>query len=58
VVQSIQDLEELPEGAISNYVLIADTTERLRTNLDALHICRSYYVSHAYTQVSICLLWG
>lgn len=51
MVQDMQDIEELPEGAISNYTRIADTTERLRTNVEALYICKAYYVSHVYNRV-------
>lgn len=50
-VQSLVDVEEQPGGAVSNYIQISDTIKQMQENLDAMHACHSYYISHAYTQV-------
>jgi hypothetical protein len=45
-------VEERPEGAVNGYIQLAGLTERLRENVNSLHICRAFYISYAYTRVS------
>lgn len=52
-VQSLVDVEEQPGGAVSNYIQISDIVRQMQENVDAMHACHSYYISHAYTQVRI-----
>ena len=33
------------------YLDIADLVERVRANVEAIHVCKSYYMSHAYREV-------
>ncbi len=51
-LQSVKDIEEREEGAVTNFVLINDLMERLRANVRSLHACTSFYVSYAYARVS------
>ena len=50
-VQSLVDVEEQPGGAVSNYIQTSDIVKQMQENVDAMHACHSYYISHAYTQV-------
>lgn len=51
VLQSINDVEESLEGAVTHFVRVADLTERLRNNVTKTHVCRNFYLSYAYTKV-------
>ena len=37
------------------YLDIADLVERVRANVEAIHVCKSYYMSHAYREVRSCV---
>ena len=49
--QGIEDVEDTPEGATMRYLDITDLIERVRANVEAIHVCKSYYMSHAYREV-------
>ena len=44
-------MEDTDEGATMRYLDIADLVERVRANVEAIHVCKSYYMSHAYREV-------
>ncbi len=49
-------MEDTEEGACMRYLDIADLVERVRANVEAIHVCKSYYMSHAYREVRCALL--
>ena len=53
VLQAHRDMEERLEEVVNEYAQLARVTERLRSNVHAQYICRAYYISYAYTRVSI-----
>ena len=53
-LQGIEDVEDTPEGATMRYLDITDLIERVRANVEAIHVCKSYYMSHAYREVRAC----
>jgi hypothetical protein len=50
VWQSIQDVEDTQEGATMHFLELSDLIEKVRANVDAIHVCKSYYMSHVYKE--------
>ena len=54
-LQGIEDVEDTPEGAKMRYLDITDLIDRVKANVEAIHVCKSYYMSHAYREVRLCM---
>lgn len=49
--QSMEDVEDTQEGATMHFLELSDLVERVRANVDAIHVCKAYYMAYCYKEV-------
>ncbi len=49
--QGIEDVEDTKDGVAMHFQELSDLCEKVRANVDAIHVCKCYYMSHAYREV-------
>lgn len=51
--QGIEDVEDTKDGVAMHFQELSDLCEKVRANVDAIHVCKCYYMSHAYREVRL-----
>ncbi|CAL8464692.1 g4227 [Coccomyxa elongata] len=50
-IRGIEDVEDTKDGVAMHFQELSDLCEKVRANVDAIHVCKCYYMSHAYREI-------